>query len=105
MSTRLKGTVKSFDAAKGLGFITPEDGSDDLVVHQSDLKSGDIKEGESVDFLLSSGDDGHAKAVDVTALAPAGGGTAGMRGGLGSVVCYRCGRMGHFSNACTDRPR
>ena len=31
------GTVKWFDADKGYGFITPENGSKDLFVHHSEI--------------------------------------------------------------------
>ncbi len=33
-----KGTVKWFDAAKGYGFIVPEDGSGDILLHHSALR-------------------------------------------------------------------
>jgi CspA family cold shock protein len=33
------GTVKWFDAGKGYGFITPEDGSKDLFVHHSEIQT------------------------------------------------------------------
>ena len=34
-----KGTVKWFNAAKGYGFITPEEGGKDLFVHHSEIRS------------------------------------------------------------------
>ncbi len=64
------GTVKWFNDDKGLGFITPEDGSKDLFVHHSDI-SGDgfrsLAEGAKVSYEAGSGDKG-PKATNVTTL-------------------------------------
>lgn len=43
------GTVKFFNTAKGFGFITPEDGSKDVFVHQNGLTE-DINEGDRVSY-------------------------------------------------------
>jgi CspA family cold shock protein len=43
------GTVKFFNTSKGFGFITPEDGSKDVFVHQNGLKE-DINEGDKVSY-------------------------------------------------------
>ena len=43
------GTVKFFNNAKGFGFITPEDGSKDVFVHQNGLTE-EINEGDKVSY-------------------------------------------------------
>ena len=61
------GTVKWFNADKGFGFITPEDGGQDLFVHHSGIESDgyrSLDEGAKVTFETASGDKG-PKAVNV----------------------------------------
>jgi CspA family cold shock protein len=54
-----EGTVKWFNDEKGFGFITPEDGSADLFVHQSALPNGQaVTEGTKVTFDSERGDKG-----------------------------------------------
>tara|TARA_B100000035_G_scaffold315257_1_gene334755 strand:- start:17929 stop:18132 length:204 start_codon:yes stop_codon:yes gene_type:complete len=56
-----EGTVKWFNDAKGFGFITPDDGSEDLFAHFSSI-SGDgyksLKEGQRVTFEVTDGPKG-----------------------------------------------
>ena len=56
-----KGTVKWFNSSKGFGFINPDDGSDDLFVHHSEIKmSGyaSLDEGQQVEFEAGQGKKG-----------------------------------------------
>jgi CspA family cold shock protein len=53
-----KGTVKWFNASKGYGFIAPDDGSDDLFVHHSEIRTegyASLDEGQNVDFEVGQG--------------------------------------------------
>lgn len=59
------GTVKWFNAAKGFGFIQPDDGSKDVFVHISAVERsglGTLKEGQKVQFDLAKGKDGKTSA-------------------------------------------
>jgi cold shock protein len=55
------GTVKWFNDSKGFGFITPEDGGDDLFAHFSAIQSSGFKtlaEGQRVSFDVVNGPKG-----------------------------------------------
>ncbi len=55
------GTVKWFNADKGYGFITPDDGGDDLFVHHSEIRTegyASLDEGQKVEFTVGQGKKG-----------------------------------------------
>ena len=55
------GTVKWFDAAKGYGFITPEDGGKDLFVHHSEIQTdgyATLNDGQQVEYEVGEGQKG-----------------------------------------------
>lgn len=55
------GTVKWFNDAKGFGFITPDDGGEDLFAHFSEVKAEGFKslqEGQKVSFEVKQGPKG-----------------------------------------------
>lgn len=55
------GTVKWFNDIKGYGFITPDDGGEDLFAHFSAIKMDGfktLKEGQKVTYDLKVGEKG-----------------------------------------------
>jgi len=61
------GTVKWFNAAKGYGFIEPEDGSRDVFVHISAVEAaglGTLDEGQRVSYNVVS-ERGKQAAADI----------------------------------------
>ncbi|HLR13897.1 MAG TPA: cold-shock protein [Burkholderiaceae bacterium] len=68
---KLMGTVKWFNDAKGFGFITPDDGGEDLFAHFSSIQMPGfktLKEGQKVQFEIAQGPKGK-QALNITAAA------------------------------------
>lgn len=64
------GTVKWFSYNKGYGFITPDDGGEDLFVHHSEIKTtgyASLREGQKVTFEIGQGKKGPC-ATNVTPM-------------------------------------
>ncbi|CAN0918740.1 Cold shock protein 1 [Linum grandiflorum] len=131
-TARTTGKVVKFSDKKGFGFIKPEDGSDDLFVHHTAIKSDGgyrtLTEEDVVEFEVAE-TDGKCQAINVTA--PGGGPIqAGKRGGgdgygrrgagsgapwnrrsngggfgagAGGAGCYTCGNTNHIARDCNHR--
>lgn len=70
MSDRKQGTVVWFNTAKGYGFIAPDDGSEDIFVHYSEIQAegfANLDEGDKVEFGVEATDKG-PQAVQVVRL-------------------------------------
>jgi CspA family cold shock protein len=71
MGCMATGTVKWFNDAKGYGFITPDDGSEDLFAHFSAIQMNGfktLKEGQKVSFEITAGNKGKKQASNIQAV-------------------------------------
>mgnify|MGYP000675186145 CR=1 FL=1 len=65
------GTVKWFNATKGYGFISPEDGGKDVFVHISAVQQSGMEglsDNQKVSFDRTEGRDGRLMAWNITSL-------------------------------------
>ncbi len=65
------GTVKWFNAAKGYGFIEPEDGSKDVFVHISAVERAGLStlsEGQKVSYEIQPGQQGKSSAENLSVV-------------------------------------
>ena len=70
MSDRVRGTVKWFNNSKGYGFITREDGEEDVFVHYSAIEADgyrSLSEGQRVEFTIEQSPKG-LQASNVTMI-------------------------------------
>ncbi|EKF9137895.1 'Cold-shock' DNA-binding domain protein [Vibrio cholerae] len=70
MSNKSTGSVKWFNETKGFGFLSQDNGGDDVFVHFNSIVSTGFKtlaEGQKVSYLVEKGKKG-LQAAEVTAL-------------------------------------
>ena len=67
--SKLQGTVKFFNSAKGFGFITPSNGGEDVFVHIKNLDATGayLQETQTVSFEVQQGRKG-LEAINVESL-------------------------------------
>lgn len=107
----ITGNCKWFNVAKGWGFLTPSDGSQDVFVHQSVIQMSGFRslgDNESVEFKASRTEKG-LEATEVRS--PKGGDCKGSHRRPGArqkykkVRCYNCGEFAnHLASQCTKGP-
>ena len=65
------GTVKFFNAARGYGFIEPEDGAKEAFVHISAVERAglaSLNEGQKVSYELQPGQNGKSSAENLSTV-------------------------------------
>jgi len=65
------GTIKWFNPTKGFGFIEPEDGGKDAVVHISAVERAGLRtlsEGQKVSYEIEAGRDGKTSAANLSLI-------------------------------------
>lgn len=70
MSQKMSGSVKWFNETKGFGFLTQDNGGNDVFVHFNSIQSEGFKtlaEGQRVSFIVEQGKKG-PQASNVVAL-------------------------------------
>ncbi|PSN35472.1 Protein lin-28 [Blattella germanica] len=107
-----KGRCKWFNVAKGWGFITPEDGGQDIFVHQSVIQMTGFRslgDDEEVEFECKVSDKG-LEATTVTG--PEGADCSGShrrpvsKKRFRKIRCYNCGEFAnHIAAKCTMGPQ
>jgi uncharacterized membrane protein YsdA (DUF1294 family)/cold shock CspA family protein len=66
MNARLQGKVKTWQDRKGFGFIEPDDGSEDMFLHISDIPNKQKPSiGEKVQYQIGAGRNNKDKAINV----------------------------------------
>ncbi|XP_066999281.2 protein lin-28 homolog [Anabrus simplex] len=109
---RRKGRCKWFNVAKGWGFITPDDGGQDVFVHQSVIQMTGFRslgDDEEVEFECKLSDKG-LEATVVTG--PSGADCCGShrrpvsKKRYRKIRCYNCGEFAnHIAAKCTMGPQ
>jgi CspA family cold shock protein len=64
----ITGTVKFYNATKGFGFITPDQGGKDAFVHVSAIERAGLSslgDGQKVSYDLERGRDGRESAINI----------------------------------------